>query len=46
MDETGTIDWFMNIWNKRPDATVKKSSMLIWYMFRAHQTDKVKIWQK
>ena len=42
MDETGTVDWLENIWNRRPGALLKKPSMLVWDMFRAHLTDEVK----
>lgn len=42
IDESGTIEWLENVWNKRPGAHLKKPSLLVWDMFRAHRTDEVK----
>ena len=42
MDEAGTLDWLNRVWNSRPGALLKKPSMLVWDMFRAHHTEEVK----
>lgn len=42
MNESGTIDWIKNVWNKRPGALLKKPSLLVWDMFVAHRCDEVK----
>ena len=42
MDEAGTLDWLNRVWNRRPGTLLKKPSMLVWDMFRAHHTEEVK----
>lgn len=40
MDENGTKKWLEEIWNGRPGAALKKkTSLLVWDMFRAHTSD-------
>ena len=38
MDETGVLDWFNCVWNKRPGAMLKPKALLVWDSFRAHLT--------
>lgn len=43
MDEDGTKKWLEEIWNGRPGAALKKkTSLLVWDMFRAHTSDDIK----
>ncbi|XP_068112898.1 uncharacterized protein [Hyperolius riggenbachi] len=43
MDEQGTKKWLEEIWNERPGAALeKRSSLLVWDMFKAHTSDSIK----
>ena len=42
MDEEGVRFWLNKVWNRRPGALLKKRSLLVWDMFRAHLTDPMK----
>ena len=42
MDEEGVKFWLENVWNRRPGALLRKRSLLVWDMFRAHLLDDVK----
>ncbi|KAJ1202141.1 hypothetical protein NDU88_005942 [Pleurodeles waltl] len=47
MDEDGTKKWLEEVWNGRPGAALKKkTSLLVWDMFRAHTSDDIKILAK
>jgi len=42
MDEQGVKIWLSNVWNRRPGALLRKRSLLVWDMFRAHLCDSMK----
>ena len=42
VDETVLSKWLNDVWFKRPGALLKKNSLLVWDMFRAHLLGKAK----
>ena len=42
MIEDGVKNWLKKVWNVWPGALIKKKSLIVWDMFRAHITDDIK----
>ena len=42
MDEEGLKIWVQKVWKAQPGGLLRKKSLLIWYLFRAHLVDSVK----
>lgn len=42
MDDTLTMDWFKNVWCKKPGSLLRKPSLLVWDMFKPHCSEVIK----
>ena len=42
MDERGCLKWIEDVWANQPGGLMRKKSMLVWDMFKAHLSEDVK----